>query len=204
MKTPPFQKVAIQPPPWYGARLSAFSLIEVVVAIGIFSFIIVGIIGLFPILLENQKRTVFENRSMLITQHPHARILNATNMASVILNRGYDKDYETAYLTNHIFRDPSTQIFKPIILGIQSDGTSVGAVLQEGDWEKATITPDNPVPGASIGDIKIKARVHLTQDGITPPIPGLYRFECEVTSPADLPLPSRMKSTFSTLVFLPD
>ncbi len=180
---------------------SAFSLVEVVVAIGIFSFIIVGIIGLFPILLENQKRTVFENRGMLITQHPHSRIINATNLASVFLNRGYDKENETAFVTNHLFWQNSSQ---PLVLGVQADGTSVGAILQESDWDQASISPIGPVNGSSIGDITIKARVSLTKNGVVPPIPGLYRFDCEVSQPANLPLASRMKSTFSTLVFLPD
>lgn len=182
----------------------AFSLIEVVVAIGIFSFIIVGIIGLFPILLENQKRTVFENRSMLITKHPHSRIFNAPAIANVVLNRGYDPKTEKAFDRIVDFGDPESETMKPVILGIQADGTSVGAILAESDWEKETIQPDDPIAGSSIGDIKMKARVSLTKEGVTPPIPGLYRFDCVVSEPADLPLSARMQSSFSALVFLPE
>jgi type II secretory pathway pseudopilin PulG len=179
----------------------AFSLVEVVVAIGIFAFIIAGIIGLFPILLENQKRTVFENRSMLITQHPHARMQAAANLASIFLNRGYDEKSETAFTLNHIFWDSASETSKPLILGIQADGTSVGAVLADSDWDKDTINPQGEAP---VQNITIKAKVSLTKDGVQPPLPGLYRFDCEVTQPANLPYNSRMKSTFSTLVFIPD
>jgi len=181
------------------SRPPAFSLVEVVIAIGIFSFIIVGIIGLFPILLENQKRTVFDNRGVLITQHPLARIQNATNLAGVFLNRGYDEANGTAIV--HEWKNISSQ---PIILGIQADGTSVGAVLQEADWENASIKSTGSPGDSSIANISIKAKVSLTKDSTTASFPGLYRFDCEVSQPADMPLSARMISTFSTLVFLPN
>lgn len=181
---------------------AAFSLIEVVVAIGIFSFIIVGIIGLFPILLENQKLTVFDNRGVLITQHPLSRMQNATNLASVFLNRGYDKSNETAFVIKHLFWEGNAS--RPLVLGIQADGTSVGAVLKESDWENASISPDDPTGASSIENITIKAKIGLRKTGISPSLPGLYRFDCEVSQPANLPLAARMKSSFSTLVFLPD
>ena len=46
----------------------AFSLVEVTVAIGIFAFVIVGIIGLFPTALKMQARSSVETRSSMIAQ----------------------------------------------------------------------------------------------------------------------------------------
>ena len=46
----------------------AFSLVEVAIAIGIFAFVIVGIIGLFPTALRIQSESAVETRASMIAQ----------------------------------------------------------------------------------------------------------------------------------------
>jgi len=172
-------------------RHSGFTLVESVVAIGIFTFVIVGIIGLLSASLERQKLAGFETRAALIAQQAIARIRAADNPNSIAFTRGEGKNLDKLFQI-HDFTSTSR-----IVFGYMGTGTATGAVLEDANWASDTI---NPSPALENNDdlknIITKALVTL-QDSDND---GLYNLTVEVTEPANLPYSARsLKATFSTL-----
>jgi uncharacterized protein (TIGR02598 family) len=62
--SPPFQQLGYR----FGCRHKGFSLIEVVLALGIVGFSLIGILGLFPVALNTAKDSQNETRVAFIAQ----------------------------------------------------------------------------------------------------------------------------------------
>lgn len=204
MKTPPHKKV------------DAFSLVEVAIAIGLFAFVMVGIIGLFPAALRIQSESAVETRASMIAQQlfdaVDLSIAKWTNFSNNVFTNITLRDgpgLVTANSRGVNLANPS----RPIVLGYQakssmpyylykqngtaawSSGIASGAGAQEPpDGEK-----NNP-PAAS-NDIVTLAKISAISN--VGGNPKLYQVTVEVRSPAFSALSNTPPSVFTTLKVAP-
>jgi type II secretory pathway pseudopilin PulG len=62
-----------------------FSLVEVTIAIGIFAFVIVAILGLFPVALKQRSDSALETRAVLVAQQVFESIRASPSSSSIFL-----------------------------------------------------------------------------------------------------------------------
>jgi type II secretory pathway pseudopilin PulG len=194
----------------------AFSLVEVTVAIGIFAFVIVGIIGLFPTALKMRGESSVETRSAMIVRQLFAgvnlSIAKWTNpsgnvFTNITLRDGPGLTADNSQPVNLL--NPNA----PIVLGYPSK-SSVPYYLykQNGKaaWDSgigssagATEPPYGSKinPPASSNDIVTLAKISATNN--VPGSPKLYQVSVEVRSPAFAPLTNTKPSVFTTLFYAP-
>jgi type II secretory pathway pseudopilin PulG len=186
----------------YGGS-AAFTLIESVVAIGIFAFVIVGIVGLFGSTLQRQRQASFETRAVMISQQILSRIRAAESAANVLVTRGTDTDnlgeqklFHSANLT--------TSATNTLVFYYKKDGTEISGLLATNNYASDTFSffPDYD-PDGSPQDIVGRARATLTTNGTGST--NLYRVTIDVSEPANLPLSARRyTNTFTTFATFPN
>ena len=153
-----------------------FSLIEVVIALGLFSFVVVGIIGMFSVGLREQRNWTNNFAAVYATQQVMAYIDSATNLAEAapILSNTSTTNFfgiSASWVTNEI---------KANITNSTNFST-----LSSSAWNS----------GFSEIDVISLVRV------VSRPIgSGLYELQLDVSYPAAAPLSNRQVETFSTLV----
>lgn len=167
-----------------GSPAEAFSLVEVTIAIGIFAFVVVALMGLFPAALRQREQAEAETRAVLIAQQIFETFQAAGGVSNVVLLRGENDVVLTnlSYITN-----PST----PLVFGFEERGTEPGVHYTNnpaGMWSDQTVEQDETA----------KARVMATV--ITN---NLLRMTVDVGQPANLPADKRRIETFSTLLYTP-
>jgi type II secretory pathway pseudopilin PulG len=180
---------------------SGFTLVESVVAIGIFAFVIVGIVGLFGTALERQRQASFETRAVMVSQQMLARLRAAESATNVAFTRGSDEDTDEKYYhTNDLTSSPTNTVE----IYYKQDGTEISGVLATNNYEDEdlTIFSDYPAEG-SPEDVVGRARMTLTTNDTGNP--NLYRVTIEVSEPANLPLDQRgYRADFTTYQALPN
>ena len=156
---------------------SGFSLVEVTIAIGIFAFVIVGIIGLFPVGLKQREDSALETRAALISRQIFESIEAAGNLTNVSITVGEDER-------------ATVNLLDSLVLGYEVDGTAPG-VNFESDIDKWS-------SGYVEQDVTTKSKITATN------ISGqLYRVDVEVGYPAVLPADKRRIYSFSRLAYTP-
>lgn len=163
-----------------------FSLVETVVAIGIFSFVIVGILGLFPAGVRRQAESANEARARIIAES----IFQAIRASDYITDAKIPAEVDPN-ATGFQRRDHT----QGSLIGFSQDGTAVNYVWPGGsisDWENGN-TPNNQ-------NITIKARVQAVP---VPDMPNLYQVTVDVGSPANLPASARKVFSFNSMVYSP-
>lgn len=171
----------------------AFTLIESVVAIGIFSFVIVGIVGLIGAALERQRQASFETRAVFMAQQAISLIRSADSPSAVTFTRGEGKQGDKLFDEHDFVATPN------LVIGYMTDGTANAAVLAAGDWEKNTINPKHAIENNSVDNITSKTLVTLEERATDPNGYTLYDLTVEVTEPANLPYNVRpYKAVFQT------
>lgn len=169
-------------------RSSAFSLVEVTVAIGIFAFVVVGILGLLPTALKLRAESAQETLAVLIAQEMLSSVMAAPNIREVTLRDGPG-------LGEHNNQTLDLSGGGSFVLGYPPQTTVPYWLFRsspDAAWE------DMPVE-ASVNDIQTMARLRAVPAGS----PGLYRVTVEVRSPATIPLRYTRPLTLSTLVYSP-
>ena len=170
----------------------AFSLVEVTIAIGIFAFVVVGIMGLLPAGMRMRTDSAAETRGVLISEELFAAVRAATNLAAVTVRDGPGLQQR-----NNRTRDILSQ---QLVLGYPAQ-TSVPYWSFDTDpgrsWINAGGT-DADIARSSQNAISTLAR--LTATRVTR---GLYNVTVEVRAPASLPLSNNSPAVFSTLVYSP-
>jgi type II secretory pathway pseudopilin PulG len=176
------------------APMDAFSLVEVTVAIGIFAFVVVGVLGLMPAGMRMQSESAAESRGLLISQELLAAVRVAPNLSNIVVRDGpglTTSNNQTINLANG----------NTVVVGFPSQ-TTVPYFLWGGT--RSVGSPDTAWfggelhAGAVSNAIDTLARLSATNLGN-----GLYRVMVEVRSPASLPLTNTRPVTFSTLVYSP-
>ncbi len=167
-----------------------FSLVEVVIAIGIFAFVIVGIVGLFPAALRIRSESALDTRSVMIAQQIMAAIDTAPSLSNVTVPTG-------AYIGNPA--TTTTNILNtnsPIVLGYASRTTFPYYYYKDNpnaSWTNAG-GADAQIAASAANEITSLARVTATTNNLT----NLAQITIQVRSPASLPLTNSRVVTFTT------
>lgn len=136
-------------------RAGAFSLIEVALALGVISFAIVGIMGLFPVALRTAQESQRETRATLIAQQIFADLM-ASPSTNFLIAKGTNLSSTANFVTNSLGNSLSTNI------PFNRDGipSSSDPIFDA----KITVTPNSPVSGlAHIQvDVSTPAQAALT------------------------------------------
>lgn len=151
-------------------HLPAFSLVEVVVALGIISFAITAIIGMLPVALKSSQDSMRETDATLIAQRIFSEIKtgNGENRTMTISPTG-----------------------TTCILALSANSTNYLAFTQDGTVQTRTNTPD-PNPSYDFyAQISIS-----TNTGIT----NLSRIQIDITHPPSAPPTARATNSFVTLL----
>lgn len=172
----------------------AFSLVEVTIAIGIFAFVVVGVLGLLPAGMRMRAESAAETRGVLISEELFAAVRVATNLSAVEVRDGpalQSRNQQTVNLLGN----------QTVVIGYPSQ-TTVPFFLWGGD--RSVGSPDDAWvrgqlhPGAVGNAIDTLARLSATN------VSGnLYRVTVEVRAPASVPLANSRPHIFSTLVYSP-
>jgi type II secretory pathway pseudopilin PulG len=184
-------------------RPAAFTLVESVVAIGIFAFVIVGIVGLFGASLERQRQASFETRAVMISQQILARLRAAESVTNVVLTRGTDTDEP---LQPKLFHSANftTSPINTLVFYYKKDGTEISGLLETNNYASDTYS-FFPGYDEDLSPEDIVGRAQLTATTNDTGTTNLYRITIEVSEPANLPLAARRyTNTFTTLATFPN
>jgi Tfp pilus assembly protein PilV len=171
------------------SRLSAdhegFSLVEVTIAIGLFAFVIVGIMGLFPAALRQRADAALETRGVLVAQQVFGGILAANSVTNAVSSDYSIKwDVPPGDRSNPSLRD----LRSGVVLGFSENGTSVNHIFgSTNDWRNVDVGPPEQ---------KITAKALVVASNIAP---RLYSVRVDFGYPANLPADKRRVQSFTAL-----
>lgn len=178
-----------------------FSLVEVSVAIGIFAFVAVGILGLLPAAMRIRSDSAQETRAVMIAQEMFSSISSSGGVKNVIMRDGPGLTADNNVNVGQ--GDGANLLNGSLMLGYPSQSTVpyyMWHSSREQDPEQAWESGQMP-QGAVDNGIQTIAR--LRAEPAEGGIPNLYRVTCEVRSPADLPLGRSSPAVFTTYVYTP-
>jgi type II secretory pathway pseudopilin PulG len=174
----------------------AFSLVEVVIAIGIFSFVIVGIFGLLPAALKQRENAAEETYAVLIAEELFAGVRAAEGAKGIVMRDGPGLGQG-----NNV--EPAADLTRgPLLLGYPSQTTVPFGLWHSSrgnDPEVVWKTGELPQWAIENG-IATLAKMSAEQ---VAGMPNLYQVKVEVRLPASLPLEASQPVTFTTLVHTP-
>lgn len=165
----------------------AFSLVETVVAIGIFSFVIVGILALFPTAMRQHADSARESLGVQASQQIMASVAAATNLANVNIVTGYGSNRTTNTVN---LLDAAA----PLVLGFRKGSSVPIRVTNGAAWTNGTGQDPNA------GEVDTLVRVLATNSALTA---NLYQINIDVGYPAAAPASKRDVDSFSTMVNKP-
>lgn len=172
------------------ASSPAFSLVEVTVAIGIFAFVAVAILGLLPAAMKLRADSSQETLATMIAQQLIASVDAAPSLSSVTLQTGAYQGNPPTATTNLLTTTP--------VLGYLS-GTSLPFWIYNenaaASWVNSGAS-DSEVVKSAANNIATMARLSVVTNGVPT---GLARVTVEVRAPASLALSNSRVVTFTTL-----
>lgn len=173
-----------------------FSLVEVTVALGIFAFVAVGILGLLPAALKSSETSSTETRAVMIAEELISSVRAAPSLTEVVI-----RDGPAGELRNN--QEANLAAGDILLLGYVAQ-TSVPLFLWGGDrnvgdprqaWETG-VMPQGALDNLITTMALISAR----------PVPnqvGLYQLDVQVRPASGLALERDMPVSFSTYVYSP-
>ena len=178
----------------FPARRNAFSLVEVTIAIGIFAFVVVGVMGLLPAGLRMRTDSAAETRGVLIAEELLAAVRASTNLAAVTIRTGPKLNTGDLRTTNILT--------SPVVVGFPAQTTMPYYFY---GWSQSPGVAWTNAGGSSseIVDSAVNAIDTIARLSATRVTNGLYNVTVEVRAPASIPLANSRPSTFSTLVYSP-
>ena len=172
---------------------SGFSLVEVTVAIGIFAFAAVGILGLLPAALKLRSDSAQETRAVMIAEEMFASVRAAPSLTNVVFRDGpggtTERNRTVDILKNAKVTGFPSQTALPFWSFDEDPGSS---------WTNAR-GADPEIAKSKDNAIQTLARVFATPTGTD----GLYQVTCEVRAPASLPLENSTPTKFVTYFYSP-
>jgi len=170
-----------------------FSLVEVTVAIGIFAFVAVGVLGLLPAALKIRSDSAQETRAVMIAQELFASVRAAPSLRRVIF-----RDGPAGEKRNNQSADLTTE---SVVIGYPTQTTVPFGLWSSGRGQGPEVWETGQLPGWAIkNDIQTLARVSAK------PVVGtsnLYEVLCEIRTPATLPLDKSKPSIFVAYAYAP-
>jgi len=151
-----------------------FSLVEVVIALGIVSFAVLAIVGMMPMALKSAQESMRETDSTLIAQRIFSELRTGSGA-----NRTITKDASTNTQTLILTAHNSTNNF----LGFKENGEVNGFTTS----------------GAQNANLDYYAQISVfTNTGVS----NLSRIQIDITAPAAAPPTARTTNSFTTLIGL--
>ncbi len=168
------------------SRPDAFSLIEIVLAIGIISFALVGIIGLFPVALNTANASQQETHAALIARTIFNDLSSRPGDRTVLLQQ---PSLEDAPSTIDVDLATEAEYF----LAFDRDGRALPDKITAAIFESGT---------SGTANFLVKVAVTLPEPTATgpPPVEGVSRVDVTITSPAAAPLENRPPLSFVSLL----
>jgi type II secretory pathway pseudopilin PulG len=169
-------------------KAAAFSLVEVTIAIAIFAFVVVGILGLLPTAMKMRAESAQETRAVLIAQELLASVQASPSLREVTL-----RDGPGLGPNNNQTLDITSQ---PFVIGYPVQ-TTVPYWLFRTDADAAWETMPSE---AAVNDIETMARLR------TEPVsgsPDIRKVIVEVRSPASIPAANTTPVVFTTYAYSP-
>lgn len=156
-----------------GWRDGAFSLIEVVLALGIISFALVGIMGLFPVAMKSAQESQRETRATFIAQQVFGDLGSDTGPQRYIVSDS-----------------PTGSNATRIAVNLTAVATNPPYVIYFDD------------SGIPIGSVADPAAAFIANIGVIPntPVAGLAKIEATIQTPASAASSNRASYTFVTLL----
>jgi type II secretory pathway pseudopilin PulG len=152
-------------------------LIEVVLALGVIAFALVGIMGLFPVAMKSAQESQRETRATLIAQQIFSDLRTGTSSNRFVIS-GSNNATDTVNLA------PSGTT--PLFLAFNTNGMPVKS-LSGGTFSN------------SYSDITVPFLASITVDTNTG-MSNLSRIQATIEAPAAAPSTNRSKYTFVTLM----
>jgi len=173
-------------------HVGAFSLVEVTVAIGIFAFVAVGVLGLMPAALRQRAEAALDTRSVLIAEELFASVRASPSVTKVTFRDGpglRPGNNRTVDILN-----------RPAVLGYPSQTTVPYWSFDRnpgGSWTNAGGS-DAEITQSAVNAIEVLARLWATSVG-----GNLYQVTVEVRSPASLALTNTRPNIFTAFIYSP-
>lgn len=177
--------------PAAGRQREGFSLVEVTIAIGIFAFVVVGIIGMFPTALKMRSESALDTRAFMIAQQLIASVQGSPNISNVAFRDGPALGSGNTRNTN--------LLTGPVLLGYQVRSAMPYYFYQQNpgaSWTNAGGT-DPQITTSAVNEINTLALLTATN---VPGFNNLYTITVQVRSPATLALSNTRPVVFTTLV----
>lgn len=152
-------------------KTSGFSLVEIVIAIGIVSFALVAILGMFPIAMRNAQESQRETRATFIAQQLFASI-----------QAGPYTNVRIPYGTNSL-NTVSLNLQQKKTVDLASDNSGV------------ILGPASAYDQGGTNEFLVRIQVDPNTG-----FPNLSRVEVEVSAPGNAPLKNRSRYNFVTLI----
>jgi len=159
---------------------SAFSLIEVTLALAIIAFALVGIMALFPVAMKSARESQMETRATLLARQIFSDLTASEDPANTFI--GLRPGIENAINRQTV----NLSVPGQFVIGFGEDGFGLGAASVN-EFEASF-----PNPSWSYA-----TRVSITTNDLPA---GLSRVEVLVTVPAAAPLTNRTRFPFVTLL----
>lgn len=176
---------------------AGFSLVEITVAIGIFAFVAVGILGLLPAALKIRNDSAQDTRAAIIADELFGAIQAGGSLTNVLVRDGPGEQLNNESSINLAMTN------NPITFGYTSRTTVPyyrwHSQSQDANAKNPGLAWTNGITNnanAINNDIQTLAYLYATNVSN-----GLYRVTCEVRSPATLPLTKSKPVVFTTLVY---
>ena len=178
--------------PFAAHGVRGFSLVEVTIAIGIFAFVVVGVLALLPAGMRMRADSAAETRGVLIAEELFAAVRQAPNLGAVVL-----RDGPALSIRNN---ETESLLLGPVVVGYPSQTTvPYGLFSRKRSLDPDGIWTTGAMPAwASANAIDTLARLSAQSLG-----GGFYRVSVEVRAPASIPLANSRTASFSTLVYSP-
>lgn len=177
-------------------RAGGFSLVEVTIAIGIFAFVVVGVVGLFPTALKMRQDASAETRAVMAAEEIFASIKAAPNLNNLVLRRGTKTEdvIRVNLTTGAVALGYSIQSSVPFFAwwpgSEKAEYKDAAKAWREGSSDAATQANS------------INALIFVSATNL-PTNPNLYQVSVQVRSPASLPLDKARPVNFTSLVYSP-
>lgn len=154
------------------AHKSAFSLVEVVIALGILSFAVIAIVGMLPVAIKSAQESMRETDAILIAQSIFSELKTGSGG-----NRSICTDTNIGMQVINLTANNNTNIF----LGFKEDGGVKGFTSSD----------------AQNADLDFYAQIIvLTNTGVA----NLSRVQIDISTPAAAPPTARTTNSFITLI----
>jgi len=165
-----------------GNRQSAFSLVEIVLALGVVAFSVIAILGLFPVALDAARESQRQTTATLIAQTVFSE-LKTTGSTSAVGALSW-KIRNNA--TSDQWTDLATGAEKFVVYAI--DGSALGEVADAPAFNATVTSPANAVFGARL-------KPQLVTSGS-----GLVQMNVNIETPMLAGTAKRTVYTFTTLI----